>query len=377
MIRVGIDASNLEHGGSSTHLVEILANGEPGEHGIGRVVVWGPRRVLDKLPQRPWLDLVHVPALDGSRIARLGWQRELSARARAGCDVLFVPGQVYLGSFRPFVTMSRNMLPFDPAERARYRFSRGGVRLFFLRRVQLRTFRRAQGMIFLTDLARDVVVRDAGGLPGRVRVIPHGVSELFRQPPRAQRAFASYSADSPFRWLYVSAVEPYKHQPAVAQAAVALRERGLPVAVDFIGNPVVPGTVEAMRAIMARHDPEGRYLRYHGPVPYVSMKAWHSSADAALFASSCENMPNTLVEYMAAGLPIASSDRGIMPRVLGDAGVLLDPESPESIADAMERLMRDESLRASLAQRAYERAQRYSWRRCADETFAFLAEVAR
>jgi len=65
-----------------------------------------------------------------------------------------------------------------------------------------------------------------------------------------------------------------------------------------------------------------------------------------------------------------------MPEVLGDAGLYFDPERPATIADALERLAWDPRLREQLAARAYERAARFSWDRCARETFAFLAEVA-
>jgi glycosyltransferase involved in cell wall biosynthesis len=64
-----------------------------------------------------------------------------------------------------------------------------------------------------------------------------------------------------------------------------------------------------------------------------------------------------------------------MPEVLGDAGVYFDPEDPQSIAKALQRLVASSELRARLASASFTAAQQYSWRRCADETFHFLAEV--
>ena len=84
-------------------------------------------------------------------------------------------------------------------------------------------------------------------------------------------------------------------------------------------------------------------------------------------------MPNILLEAMAAGLAIACAERGPMPGVLGDAGVYFDPEQPETIAAALERLFGDPVLRATLAADAHARAGAFSWTRCADETFAFLS----
>jgi glycosyltransferase involved in cell wall biosynthesis len=101
-----------------------------------------------------------------------------------------------------------------------------------------------------------------------------------------------------------------------------------------------------------------------------------ANADVFVFASSCENMPNTLVEAMAVGLPIACSNRGPMPEVLEDGGVYFDPEAPHSIADALERIITNADLRTQVATRAQQLSRQYSWSRCTSETFAFLADIA-
>jgi len=74
-------------------------------------------------------------------------------------------------------------------------------------------------------------------------------------------------------------------------------------------------------------------------------------------------------------LPIACSRRGPMPEVLEDAGEYFDPEVPESIANALRQLIADPDLRQRLALRAKTLAARYSWERCAKETWSFLEET--
>ena len=61
---VGVDASNLRSGGSVSHLTNIMAEGDPPAVGIRELIVWGGRKILDELPERPWLRPVHVPVLD-------------------------------------------------------------------------------------------------------------------------------------------------------------------------------------------------------------------------------------------------------------------------------------------------------------------------
>jgi glycosyltransferase involved in cell wall biosynthesis len=86
-------------------------------------------------------------------------------------------------------------------------------------------------------------------------------------------------------------------------------------------------------------------------------------------------MPNTLVEAMANELPIACSKCGPMPEILEAAGLYFDPEDPDSIAHAIEKLIVDKPLRDSLAKNAGMLSDQYTWTRCANETWNFVSQV--
>jgi glycosyltransferase involved in cell wall biosynthesis len=375
---VGIDASNLRAGGGLTHLRELLAAAAPEKQGVQAVIVWGGRATLDELPERPWLEKRHQPWLDRSVAHRVLWhRRQLPRLARhVGCSVLFCPGGLAPRGFRPVVTMCRNLLPFEWPEMRRYGISSTFLRLLLLRRMQVGTFRRADGVIFLTSHAQQRVIAAAGVLSGETAIIPHGVNAQFFCLPRPPRQAVPASDALPFRILYVSIVNVYKHQWHVAEAVAWLRTAGVPVELELVG-PAYPPARRRLEAAMRRLDPAGAFIRYRGFLPYSHLPEVYRQADVFVFASSCENLPNILLESMAAGLPIACSNRGPMREVLGEAGVYFDPEDPESIAKAIRELIESPNLRTEKAQMAYERAQRYSWGRCADETFSFLAAVAR
>jgi glycosyltransferase involved in cell wall biosynthesis len=377
-MRLGIEAANLRAGGGLTHLTELLHSAEPEAHGFTEVIVWGGRRTLRELPDRPWLVKASPDGLDSSAMARAWWQRRgVAAAARAaGCDVLFVPGGSYAGNFRPFVTMSRNMQPFEPRELRRHGWSSMALRLRLLRRVQADAFRRADGLIFLTRYAQDVITALVKPLPEMTTIIPHGVDARFLQPPRPQLPLADYDSTRPFRILYVSIINFYKHQWHVAEAVARLRSEGLPVTLDLLG-PAYPPALARLNRTLRHLDPDARYIRYRGAVERSTLPARYADADLCLFASSCENMPNILLEGMASGLPVACSKRGPMPEILGPAGVYFDPEDPPDIAVALRTLMQSAELRGKLAPQSFARAQDFSWHRCANETFEFLAQVAR
>ncbi len=375
---LGIDASNLRYGGGVTHLVELLSVATPEAHGFSRVIVWGGRETLDRLPKHSWLTKSHEPALDHNLAARTLWQSiELPRRlARERCDLLFAPGGTAPQSARPRVVMCRNMLPFDPGERERYGFTGTRARLEVLRVAQVRSFSSADGVIFLTRHAHDAVRSAMPHAPRRSAIIPHGINPRFVADPKPQRSLSECSFENPFRWIYVSTVTRYKHQWAVAEAMRSLRAEGLPVAIEFAGLGDDPRSVRALTSRLRDYDPTGSWTSWRGHVPFAELVDSYHRADAAVYASSCENMPNILLESMASGLPVACSDRGPMPELIGDAAVYFDPEDPRDIARAAREMLRSPELRARIARDANARAKAFSWHRCADETFSFLREVA-
>jgi glycosyltransferase involved in cell wall biosynthesis len=374
---IGIDASNIRAGGGVTHLVELLRAADPILHGFSKIFVWSRQSTLSCIEDKHWLVKNHDKIMEKPLLYRALWQRlRLSKLARAtGCDVLFVPGGSYTGNFRPMVTMSRNMLPFEWQELRRYGRSLMTLKLMLLRWTQSFTFHRAEGLIFLTQYACDEVMRVIKTNYGKTKIIPHGIDERFFTPPRQQMPLTQYSSDHPFRILYVSTIDLYKHQWHVAEAVAQLRKNGIPVVLELIGSANLQA-LERLTLALNVIDPSCEFVHYLGAVPYLELHTRYSQADLSVFASSCENMPNILLEGIASGLPIASSNRGPMPEILGDAGVYFDPENPKDIAHALRTLIESPVLRTMLAKKSFERAQAFSWRRCADDTFGFLAKVA-
>lgn len=373
---IGIDATNLRSGGGVTHLLELLRAAQPDEHGIGRIVIWGGKPTLKALEGQPWLSKRNPSALDKGILQRSLWQRyRLSQAARdEGCDVLFVPGGSYAGNFHPVVTMSQNLLPFEMHELLRYGWTFFTLKLLLLRLVQSRSFRKTDGVIFLTEYARDVVLRVTGKLRGQTCIVPHGLNSRFNKAPKLQRVIAEYDDAHPYRVLYVSIIDQYKHQWHVVEAVADLRRQGFSIALDLVG-PVYPTALKRLNQTIDRVDFERRWVHYHGVAPFNELHHRYAQADLGLFASSCENMPNILLETMASGLPIACSNMGPMPEVLGQAGVFFNPEQPQDIARALRELIESPQTRTELARASYERVQEYSWQRCADETCRFLVKV--
>ena len=376
-MKLGIDASNLRAGGGVNHLAELLRVEQPRDYGFDQIVVWSGRATLDRLEEKLWLRKVHEPLLDKALPMRLYWQHFMLDRLvrREKCDLLFVPGGLYFGAFRPFVAMSQNLIPFQWREIRRYGLSRMFLRNVLLFFAQKRTFKAAAGLIFLTRYAQDVVMKKIKGPRGRTTVIAHGVDRKFLLPPRAPRDLKDCSLSQPLRILYVSSIDLYKHQWHVVQAVAGLREAGYPLQLDFIGS-AYPAALKRLRAALLKFDAQEKYIHYRGAIPYGDILPWYLQADLFVFASSCETFGQIVTEAMAAGLAIACSNKGPMVEILGGSGVYFDPEKPSEIAAALKRLIDDPATRADRAKTAHALAQAYTWPRCINDTFTFLGQIA-
>ncbi|MBE0613506.1 MAG: glycosyltransferase [Burkholderiales bacterium] len=370
---LGIDASRNRSGGARAHVIGILTDGDPRQHGIQVVHLWAPRSLLDSVPDQTWL-VKHSPKeLEESLLHQVWWQAtRLSLEiAKNGCDILFTTDASTFCRFSPTVVLSQDMLSYEPGVMRSFGYTKARLRLLLILLIQNRAFRFAHGVIFLTQYASKIIQLSCGPLQ-RIVHIPHGVGEEFKRAERPQ-GWPS-AGERPIRCVYVSNAEMYKHQWVVVCAIAALRKRGHNIALTLVGG----GAGRAQRILDAQRaasDPDGSFVEQIDFVSQAELLKHLISADLFVFASSCENMPVTLVEAMAVGLPIACSIRGPMPEVLQDGGVYFNPEDAESIAGAVEQIVKDPALRLKIAGRAKTVSEQYSWLRCSDETWRFIVET--
>ena len=370
---LGINASRARSGGAVAHLKGVLSSIDPSDYKIIAIHIWGYKQLLDVLPEYDWL-FKHEPIeLKGSLLRQLRWERTSLPKEllEANCSILLNVDAGSVCRFSPAVTMSRDMLSYEKGEIERYGISISRLRLIVLRYVQNSSLRFADGVIFLTQYAARVIQNSCGKLEN-IAFIPHGVGDSFQDIKPKDNWPESNKRD--IRCLYVSNADLYKHQWHVVKAIEKLRHKGFNIQLELVGGG--SGKARALlESQIISSDPRGQFVTLREFVPQEDLPGYLRESDLFIFASSCENMPNTLVEAMAAGLPIACSSRGPMPEVLKDGGVYFDPEIVESICSAIELLILDKNQRNQVSAKAKELSRQYSWVRCGHETFNFLRQV--
>jgi glycosyltransferase involved in cell wall biosynthesis len=371
-MKIVINALSARLGGGQTYLKNLLAH----------------------LPVQADLDiLVYVPASlplpDDRRIRRgaTSWPTEnpvlrsawenlalprILARERA--DILFCPGGL-ISTRVPTgcrtMTMFRNMTPFDKRARRAVPFGLQRLRIWMLEHLMLASMARADLTIFISDFARRVI-------EARIRVreaqtIPHGIGSAFRTHGQAMERPVGLPSGKYL--LYVSKFDSYKHQIEVVQGFSRLpRELQQQYSLVLVGETDHPSAAQ-IKTIKDSLCVPGR-VQILGAVPYAELPAFYHHAEAIVFASSCENCPNILLEGLASGRPVLSSNVMPMPEFGGSGIEYFSPFDPDDIARALQRVLTDPQHAQRVAAAALSESRRFDWSETAARTWSSLIRLA-
>jgi len=218
--------------------------------------------------------------------------------------------------------------------------------------------RRADAIIAVSAFTKSQVVELLGAPESRVRLIHHG-ARLLDFPAVAREPVV----------LCVGALQRRKNMIRLVEAFERLDERWRLALVGDAGF----GAAE-IRDRIARSPARAR-IETPGYVAPSDLALWYRRAAVFAFPSLDEGFGMPLLEAMAAGTPVVTSNRSALPEVAGDAALLVDPEDTDALADALGKLAGDEALRCELARRGKERVQNFRWDRAVRETWEVYRDL--
>ena len=374
-MQIGIDASNIGLGGGVTHLIEILSH-FPLNQGIDKVIVFASNKVLNQLPDSEYIQKITFPAFNKRLIHRVLFQIFVyDKHIKHHCDILFSVTGDYFGKFKPLVGMSQNMLLYERDIWRDIKQPKEIIRFWLNYHKQKRCFKNANGIIFISQYARDFISKKLNLRNKHVVVIHHGISPRFQTELKKQLPIKDYSRENTFKLLYVSTVHVYKHQWNVVEAIDRLRKKGFPLELDLVGGIIFKPAGEKLYNAIMQTDPQDEFIHYYDQVSYNQIDKFYKNANGFVYASTCENMPNILIESMASGLPIVCSDKQPMPEFLGKNGFYFNAKSVDSIVDAIERMLLNPTERYNTTSNNQKAVKKYSWELTAKKTFLFIKEI--
>jgi glycosyltransferase involved in cell wall biosynthesis len=210
---------------------------------------------------------------------------------------------------------------------------------------------------------------------GKTRVVHLGVDPRFAPAPPDAVATVRRQLGLPTEYLlYAGVINPVKNLERLITAYAILRAESReipPLVVAGRRGWLDQGVVRRAREL----DLDGS-VRFCGFVPDEALPALLTGAAAFLFPSLYEGFGLPILEAMACGTPVVTSDRSSMPEVSGEAAVLVDPARPDAIADGIRWVLADEGLRVMLKARGLVQAGMFRWAETAARTLDVYRQAA-
>jgi glycosyltransferase involved in cell wall biosynthesis len=206
--------------------------------------------------------------------------------------------------------------------------------------------------------------------PGKVSVVPGAVDATFARvedPATLEQTRAGYRLP-PWFIISVGTLEPRKNYSRLVSAyALMRRQSALPHHLVIAGRP---GWLYQELNERARTEGVGNHVHFLGFVPDRDLPALYTLADLMVFPSLYEGFGMPPLEAMACGTPVVSSNNSSLPESVGSAALTVDAEHVEDIADAMARVLGNNSLRARLIELGKIQAERFTWTAAARQLLA-------
>lgn len=230
--------------------------------------------------------------------------------------------------------------------------------------------RRADAVIAVSEQTRRDILDAYEIPPERVRVVPNGVTPRFHPDgtdAARDRIGRTYGFQAGFI-LFVGTLEPRKNVVGLLKAYALLRRThpDAPALVVAGGKGWLYDAIFETAEALNLHP----YVHFPGHVPDVDLPDLYRCARAFVYPSFYEGSGLPVLEAMACGVPVVTSNCSALPEAAGDAALLTDPNDPEAIAAALGRILDDEDLARDLRRRGVRQAALFSWDRAAKETLS-------
>ena len=253
----------------------------------------------------------------------------------------FLPEIVYLTSkLRRIPYIAHFHLDVDPS--GPYGFLLDAYKLLFLKRV----LKSAAKIICLSEAQKQTIAKKYKLPLESLVVIPNGVSEAYFVEKNTE-------PNVPPRLLFVGRLVPQKNLLLLIEAIAQMKKS---VLVDIVGEGELRNNIEALI-----QQQQLKNVQLHGKKTGKELLAFYQTADIFVLPSLKEGLSLSMLEALAAGLPIVASDLPELRPILGESGVLVQPMTATNYARILDELLSNKAAMQKLGGLAKETARTYSW----------------
>lgn len=314
---------------------------------------------------------VPSPASAAFRPSKILWEQFILPfqAKRRKIDVMFSPANIapFLHPF-PTVTVMHDMIPFIRPE------GFGAIELAALKTLFYLSAKSSNAIITDSKSSKDDIVRIFKAPEEKVRVVYAACdSEAFVPAGARREDLKKYGIEKKYI-LYVAARRKYKNIDGLVRAYKILKQRHRVEHMLVITG--LGGRADEVLSGLVKELGLERDVLFSGFIPDEELPLLYSGADVFVYPSFFEGFGLPVLEAMACGVPVAASNATSVPEVVGDAGLLFNPNDTEDIANSVYRLLTDKILKAKMIEKGFARVKEFSWEKTARETIKILTDVS-
>jgi glycosyltransferase involved in cell wall biosynthesis len=234
--------------------------------------------------------------------------------------------------------------------------------------------RHADRVIAISENTKRDIIRYYGTPEEVISVIYPGVNSFYRrleQTTDIETVLAGYGVVKPFL-LHVGGLTENRNIAGMLNALTLLKKNNIRPQLVLVGRPFWGFDLRSLLQSRGLTD-DVVHIAY---APNENLRILYNAAEVLLLPSFFEGFGIPVLEAMACGTPVVTSNTSALPEAAGDAGLLVDPREPAAIADAVKRILDNPALKKDLVAKGLERAKRFTWRSTAEQTLKVYHSLA-
>jgi glycosyltransferase involved in cell wall biosynthesis len=348
-MRIGLDVHVLTgpHQGTTSVWMNLLSELPPTHEYV--LYSFDPDAVSRRFPQRHFIHR-RIPRMPAAARIQIAFP---FMTHRDGCDVFHANYYGPIVGGPPLVLQVHDLIYLDFPEYST------GMRTTLFATLSRASAHAAKRVVTDSHWSKERIIAHYHLPPDRIEVVPLGLDRSWRCPSESaiESAWDQLRSRVPARFaLSVGRLDPRKNFAQTARVVRKLVDRGELDGLVIVGPEDFGAT--RIRAEMERDGTAG-IVTHLSALDTVSLQALYRHASCLLYLSLAEGFGLPLIEAMSMGTPIVASNRTSIPEVVGDAGLIVDPESSEEVVSALASLLSSPQLRDSMIARGKARAKQF------------------
>lgn len=257
-----------------------------------------------------------------------------------------------------------------PLKEIEYRLHKGGVLRNFFKRISNKAFQRADFIIAVSNNTKKDLMKYLKIPKEKICVIYNGVNHVVFKPREKAGARAELGLSTNTNIiLSVSSDEPRKNVETLIEAVHSLSKHTPNLQLFHIG-----ALSNRCKKLINKFKLK-KFVKNFENVSEKELAYFYNAADIYVFPSFYEGFGLPPLEAMASGCPVIASNRSSIPEVVGNAGIMIDPNDSKELARRIEEVLADEDLRAKMIKKGLVQASKLTWEKCALEIIKLYQDI--